>query len=208
MKYLIFLIILLGLGYLKAESSLISQQMTIAQSTSSAIYNRWLKQFGEWDFKKAYQNNGGIGNKEYSFQTNWAILDMIAQDDIVGLEQIYKKLEADIEHNMAFFNGIASPSISFEQQAIDKASIKALSFLLEKSIIDINVTLEDIEEQKEYSLCAYATQKLQDAEAKGDSKAIENYKRILEILQKYYNSKECCGILNHIKDNPPSTKGF
>lgn len=183
MKYFIFFVILLGLvGHIEAKSESSSQQ---AVATQSALYDEWFKQFGEWDFKKAYQSNDSIGNKEYSFQTNWVILDMIAKDDIVGLEQIYKRLESDAEHNMAFFNGIASPSISFEQQAIDKASVKALDFLLKNNIIDISTTIEEWDGQKECSLSAYTIQKLQEAEFRGDSKAIANYKQIVELLLEY-----------------------
>lgn len=35
----------------------------------------------------------------------------------------------------------------------------------------------------------FATQKLQEAKAKGDSKVAENYKKIIEILKQYQNEQ-------------------
>ncbi|MBZ7939795.1 hypothetical protein H2277_08460 [Campylobacter sp. W0014] len=178
-KYITIFIILLGFGCISASP--ISKQTT----NQSIIYNDWFKRHGKWNFKKAYKANKAQGNKGYSFQTNWAILDMIAKDDVVGLKYMYEKLKPDPEHDMTFFNGIAVPSVSYEQQAIDKRSIKALKFLLKNKVIDIKATIEDEKTQKELSLFQYTTQKIEEAKNKKDFKAVSNYKKILEILQSY-----------------------
>lgn len=86
---------------------------------------------------------------------------MIAKDDIVGLELIYKRLESSKDYNMAFFSVVGDPNKPFEKQAIANAIIKALEFLLKNKIITSNAIIEDNEE--ELSLLEYATKKLNEA---------------------------------------------
>lgn len=184
MRYIIFIVTLFIFGY---GETIPNFKSCVIQDTEnqSVLYNKWFKQWGEWDFKKAYQVSNNVGNKEYSFQTNWTILDMIAQDDILGLECLYQKLKSDREHSIEFFNGIASPSVSFEQQCIDKASQKTLVFLLKNKVININATIDDEESKEELSLLQYATQKLHKAQIKKDTKEIQDYQKIIELLKKY-----------------------
>ncbi|BAM12579.1 hypothetical protein HCN_1375 [Helicobacter cinaedi PAGU611] len=147
--------------------------MQSTQNTESDFYNEWFKQWGnhKWNNKSS---NPAATNKSYAFESAYIIIDMIKADDIAGLELIYKALEKDKEHNMAFLNGIIGAP-TFEQQAIDLANAKALKFLLKNHIID-----DDIE-----SLCDYANQKLNEAKSNGDSNAVQNYEKIIEILEKY-----------------------
>ena len=142
------------------------------QNTESAFYNEWFKQWGnhKWNNKSS---NLAATNKSYAFESAYIIIDMIKADDIAGLELIYKALEKDKEHNMAFLNGIIGMP-TFEQQAIDLANAKALKFLLKNHITD------DIE-----SLCDYANEKLNEAKSSNDSNAVQNYEKIIEILEKY-----------------------
>lgn len=150
-----------------------SAHMQSTQNTESAFYSEWFKQWGnhKWDNKSS---NPAATNKSYAFESAYIIIDMIKADDIAGLELIYKALEKDKEHNMAFLNGIIGMP-TFEQQAIDLANTKALEFLLKNHIID-----DDIE-----SLCDYANEKLNEAKSNGDSNAVQNYEKIIEILEKY-----------------------
>ena len=140
------------------------------KDNESALYNEWFKQWGnhKWNNKSS---NPAATNKSYAFESAYIIIDMIKADDIAGLELIYKALEKDKEHNMAFLNGIIGAP-TFEQQAIDLANAKALEFLLKNHIID-----DDIE-----SLCDYANEKLNEAKSNGDSNAVQNYEKIIEVL--------------------------
>lgn len=143
------------------------------QKTKSVLYNEWFKQWGnhKWNNKSS---NPAATNKSYAFESAYIIIDMIKADDIAGLELIYKALEKDKEHNMAFLNAIIGMP-TFEQQAIDLANAKALEFLLKNHITD-----DDIE-----SLCDYANEKLNEAKSSNDSNAVQNYEKIIEILEKY-----------------------
>ena len=81
-----------------------AQDLAHTQSTQrikSALYNKWVKQWGnhKWDNRSS---NPAATNKAYSFESAYIIVDMIKADDIAGLELIYKALEKDKEHNMAF----------------------------------------------------------------------------------------------------------
>lgn len=143
------------------------------QKTKSVLYNEWFKQWGnhKWNNKSS---NPAATNKSYAFESAYIIIDMIKADDIAGLELIYKALEKDKEHNMAFLNAIIGMP-TFEQQAIDLANAKVLEFLLKNHITD-----DDIE-----SLCDYANEKLNEAKSSNDSNAVQNYEKIIEILEKY-----------------------
>lgn len=147
--------------------------------TQSSLYKKWQENWGDYGW-----SNNAIANKTYAFESAYAIIDMIDKDDIVGLEHIYKSLQKDKEHNMAFLSGIIGEP-TFEKEAIDKASFKALEFLLNNGIVKIDAIITDVDARQEYSLTEFTTKKLQEAKAKGDSKAIANYEKILEILKEY-----------------------
>ena len=165
MKKLIFAFMLI-FGY--------AQDLAHTQSTQrikSALYDEWFKQWGnhKWDNRSSIP---AATNKAYSFESAYIIIDMIKADDIAGLELIYKALEKDKEHNMAFLNGIVGAP-TFEQQAIDSANAKALEFLLKNHIAD------------DENLSDYANEKLNEAKSSGDSNAVRNYVKIIEILEQY-----------------------
>ncbi|MGX2973385.1 hypothetical protein, partial [Helicobacter sp. T3_23-1059] len=139
------------------------------KGNESALYDEWVKQWGnhKWDNRSS---NPVATNKAYSFDSAYIIVDMIKADDIAGLELIYKALEKDKEHNMAFLNGIIGAP-TFEQQAIDSANVSALEFLLKNHIAD------------DENLSDYANEKLNEAKSSGDSNAVRNYVKIIEILE-------------------------
>lgn len=141
------------------------------QNTESAFYNEWVKQWGnhKWNNKSS---NPAATNKSYVFESAYIIIDMIKADDIAGLDLIYKALEKDKEHNMAFLNGIIGMP-TFEQQAIDLVNASALEFLLKNHITD------------DENLSDYANEKLNEAKSNGDSNAVQNYEKIIEILDEY-----------------------
>ncbi|WP_295701878.1 MULTISPECIES: hypothetical protein [Helicobacter] len=74
--------------------------------------------------------------------------------------------------------------------AIESAHPQSVQFLLEhkltqkdnKDIYEEQMIEETIEGLTSLHL---ATQKLQEAKAKGDSKAVENYEKIIKLLQEY-----------------------
>ena len=173
MKKLIFAFILI-FGY--------AQDLAHTQSTQkakSALYNKWVKQWGnhKWDNRSS---NPAVVNKYYAFESAYIIVDMIKADDIAGLELIYKALEKDKMPNMALLNGIIGAP-TFEQQAIDSANAKALEFLLKNHIV-IDEVNDDGETK---NMSDYANEKLNEAKSSGDSNAVRNYVKIIEILEKY-----------------------
>lgn len=172
MKKLAFLLV----AFVSVAFGVDTHESTQDSITQSSLYKKWQENWGDYEW-----SNNVIGNKHYAFESAYTIIDMIDKDDIVGLEHIYKSLK-DKEPNMASLNGIVGEP-TFEKEAIDKASFKALEFLLNNGIVKIDVIIIDVDAGKEYSLSEFATQKLQEAKAKGDSKAIANYEKILEILK-------------------------
>ncbi|MGX2985228.1 hypothetical protein ACWIWK_07150 [Helicobacter sp. 23-1048] len=159
-----------------------AQDLAHTQSTQrikSALYDEWVKQWGnhKWDNRSS---NPAATNKAYSFESAYIIVDMIKADDIAGLELIYKALEKDKEHNMAFLNGIIGAP-TFEQQAIDSANVSALEFLLKNHIV-IDEVNDDGETK---NLSDYANEKLNEAKSSGNSNAVRNYEKIIELLEKY-----------------------
>lgn len=155
-----------------------THESTQAPITQSNLYKKWQENWSDYEW-----GNNAIANKHYAFESAYTIIDMIDKDDIVGLEHIYKSLK-DKEPNMASLNGIVGEP-TFEKEAIDKASFKALKFFLNNGIVKIDATITDVDAGKEYSLVEFTTQKLQEAKIKGDSKTIANYEKILEILKEY-----------------------
>ena len=149
-----------------------AQDLAHTQSTQrikSTLYNEWSKQWGnhKWDNRSS---NPAVVNKYYAFESAYIIVDMIKADDIAGLELIYKALEKDKMPNMALLNGIIGAP-TFEQQAIDSANANALEFLLKNHIAD------------DENLSDYANEKLNEAKSSGDSNAVRNYEKIIEILE-------------------------
>lgn len=166
-------------GYARADSVYTPTQQT--HKIQSSLYKKWKQQWGDYQW-----SNNAIGNKSYAFETTYIIIEMIDKGDIDGLSYLYQTLQKDKEHNMAFLNGIIGEP-TFEKKAIDKANFEALEFLLKNNVIDIDTTITD-DALQEYSLPTYATQKLQEAKTKGDSKAVENYEKIIEVLKQYQNA--------------------
>lgn len=175
MKHAIFFLIFLPFGYAKANFTDIHiQQIYKAQSE---LYEKWEKQWGNYEW-----SDNAIGNKSYAFETAYIIIEMIDKDDIDGLKCLYQVLQKDKKHNMAFLNEIIGEP-TFEKEAIEKENVKALEFFLHNGVVENDATIIDIDAGQEYSLLELATQKLQEAKAKGDSKAIQNYEKIIKLLE-------------------------
>ena len=157
---------------------LTSIQALETSRTNINFYDEWFKQWGDYNW-----SNNAIANKTYAFETSYVIIDMIDNNDVVGLKHIYEDLQKDKEHDIIFLNGIIGEP-TFEKKAIDKANFKILKFLLDNSIIDSNVKIID-DTAQECTLLTYTNQKFQEAKSKGDSKSIANYEKMLEILKEY-----------------------
>lgn len=142
----------------------------------SNLYQEWVEQWkGKYETDIYYHQTG----------TPYAIKDMLEQCDILGLTLILN----DIDIREFIFHQ-ASGGVIFLMVAIESAYPQSVQFLLEHKLTqkdnkDIyeEQTIEEIIEG--LTPFQFATQKLQEAKAKSDSKAMANYEKILEILKKY-----------------------
>ncbi|SQB99579.1 Uncharacterised protein [Helicobacter fennelliae] len=142
----------------------------------SKLYQEWVEQWkGKYETDIYYHQVG----------TPYAIKDMLEQCDILGLTLMLN----DIDKREFIFHQ-ASGGMIFLMVAIESAYPQSVQFLLEhkltqkdnKDIYEEQMIEETIEGLTPLQL---ANQKLQEAKAKGDSKAIANYEKILEILKEY-----------------------
>lgn len=142
----------------------------------SNLYQEWVEQWkGKYETDIYYHQTG----------TPYAIKDMLEQCDIRGLTLMLN----DIDTREFIFHQ-ASGGVIFLMVAIESAHPQSVQFLLEHKLTqkdnkDIyeKQTIEEIIEG--LTPLQLANQKLQEAKAKGDSKAIANYEKILEILKEY-----------------------
>ncbi|GAD18557.1 MULTISPECIES: hypothetical protein [Helicobacter] len=142
----------------------------------SKLYQEWVEQWkGKYETDIYYHQVG----------TPYAIKDMLEQCDILGLTLMLN----DIDKREFIFHQ-ASGGMIFLMVAIESAYPQSVQFLLEhkltqkdnKDIYEEQMIEETIEGLTPLQL---ANQKLQEVKAKGDSKAIANYEKILEILKEY-----------------------
>lgn len=142
----------------------------------SKIYQEWVEQWkGKYETDIYYHQEG----------TPYAIKDMLEQCDILGLTLMLN----DIDKREFIFHQ-ASGGMIFLMVAIESAHPQSVQFLLEHKLTqkdnkDIyeRQTIEEIIEG--LTPLQLANQKLQEAKAKSDYKAIANYEKILEILKEY-----------------------
>lgn len=142
----------------------------------SKLYQEWAEQWkGKYETDIYYHQTG----------TPSAIKDMLEQCDIRGLTLILNDIGT-----REFILHQASGGAIFLMIAIESAHPQSVQFLLEhkltqkdnKDIYEEQMIEETIEGLTSLHL---ATQKLQEAKAKGDSKAVENYEKIIKLLQEY-----------------------
>uniref|UniRef100_UPI000DA14351 hypothetical protein n=1 Tax=Helicobacter cinaedi TaxID=213 RepID=UPI000DA14351 len=142
----------------------------------SKLYQEWVEQWkGKYETDIYYHQVG----------TPYAIKDMLEQCDILGLTLMLNDID-----KREFILHQASGGMIFLMVAIESAYPQSVQFLLEhkltqkdnKDIYEEQMIEETIEGLTPLQL---ANQKLQEVKAKGDSKAIANYEKILEILKEY-----------------------
>lgn len=144
MKYILLIMLLLSFEYLLATPNCkphIQQDIL----NVSVLYNKWFKRWGSYHW-----SSNVATNKAYAFETSYAIINMIDENDMAGIKHIYEDLQKDKEHNLIFLNGIIGEP-TFEKKAIDKANFKVLEFLLSNNIIDNNTKITD-DSLQEYTL--------------------------------------------------------
>ena len=142
----------------------------------SKLYQEWVEQWkGKYETDIYYHQVG----------TPYAIKDMLEQCDILGLTLMLNDID-----KREFILHQASGGMIFLMVAIESAYPQSVQFLLEhkltqkdnKDIYEEQMIEETIEG---LTPLQRANQKLQEVKAKGDSKAIANYEKILEILKEY-----------------------
>ncbi|WP_394950838.1 hypothetical protein [uncultured Helicobacter sp.] len=137
-------------------------------SEKSSILQKWQEDWGNYVWGEDPQ-----ANQYYVVETNGAFKDMLRTCDMVGLEKMLyilgkEKLTQQQEAEGSYLDIVLREDIN----------PLVVEFLLDNEII----LFEDL------NLIDYkqlATQKLQEAKAKGDSKAIQNYEKIIKLLQEY-----------------------
>lgn len=102
---------------------------------------------------------------------------MLRSCDMVGLEQMLHTLRKD--EIMSFQRAEGSYLDIVLQEDINPLVVR---FLLDNEII-VFKDLNPIDYKQ------LATQKLQESKAKEDSKAVENYEKIIEVLKQYQNEQ-------------------
>lgn len=145
----------------------------------SRLYQEWVEQWKGKDEIDIYYHQTG---------TPSAIKDMLEQCDIRGLTLILNDIGT-----REFILHQASGGVVFLMVAIESAYPQSVQFLLEhkltqkdnKDIYEEQMIEESIEGLTPLQL---TTQKLQESKAKEDSKAVENYEKIIEVLKQYQNA--------------------
>ena len=174
MKKLIFAFMLI-FGY---AQDLAHTQST--QQTKSALYDEWAKEWRGKEDDVYYYNSG----------TPYAIINMLKQCDIKGLTIMLDELG-----KQEFISMQASGGMIFLIAAIESAQVESVKFLLENKLTyKDNVAqyegsvIDEVYYDKNYvkrTPLQFATQKLQEAKSSGDSDAVRNYEKIIELLEQY-----------------------
>lgn len=137
-------------------------------SEKSSILQKWQEDWGNYEWGEDPQ-----ANQYYVVETNGAFKDMLRACDVVGSEQILHILGK---------NKIISLQMA-EGSYLDIVLQEDINPLVVEFLLDSELILfEDL------NLIDYkqlATQKLQEAKAKGDFRAIQNYEKIIKLVQEY-----------------------
>lgn len=134
----------------------------------SSILQNWQEQWGNYEWGENPQIN-----QYYIVEANGALKDMLRSCDMAGLEQMLHILGKDKIISLQRAEGSHLDIVL--QEDINPLAVK---FLLDNELI----LFEDLNPIDYKHL---ATQKLQESKAKGDSKAVENYEKIIKLLQEY-----------------------
>ncbi|GAB0173087.1 hypothetical protein NHP164001_11030 [Helicobacter trogontum] len=137
-------------------------------SEKSSILQSWQEDWGNYVWGEDPQ-----ANQYYVVETNGAFKDMLRACDVVGSEQILHILGKNKIISLQMAEGSYLDIVL--QEDINPLVVK---FLLDNELIlfeDLN--LIDYKQ--------FATQKLQEAEAKEDFRAIQNYEKIIKLVQEY-----------------------
>lgn len=134
----------------------------------SSILQSWQEDWGNYEWGEDPQVN-----QYYVVETNGALRDMLRSCDIAGLEQMLHRLGKD--EIISFQRAEGSYLDIVLQEDINPLVVR---FLLDNEII-VFKDLNPIDYKQ------LTTQKLQEAKTKGDSKAVENYEKIIKLLQEY-----------------------
>lgn len=137
-------------------------------SEKSSILQSWQEDWGNYEWGEEPQVN-----QYYIVETNGAFKDMLRSCDMVGLEQMLHTLRKD--EIISFQRAEGSYLDIVLHEDIDPLVVK---FLLDNEII----LFEDLNPIDYKQL---ATQKLQEAKAKEDFRAIQNYEKIIKLVQEY-----------------------
>lgn len=137
-------------------------------SEKSSTLQKWQENWGNYEWGEDPQVN-----QYYVVETNGVFKDMLRACDMVRLEQMLhilgkEKLTQQQEAEGSYLDIVL-------QEDINTLAVK---FLLDNEII----LFEDLNPIDYKHL---ATQKLQEAKAKGDFRAVENYEKIIKLLQEY-----------------------
>ncbi|MGX3045616.1 hypothetical protein [Helicobacter sp. T3_23-1056] len=145
----------------------------------SALYNKWAK---DW--------KGREDDVYFYKETPYTIMYMLGECDIKGL-----RLMLDDLGKRGFISMQASGGMIFLIAAIESAKVESVKFLLENKLTyKDNVaeyegwTIDEVYHDENYvkrTPLQFATQKLIEAKFIDDSNAVQNYEKIIEILEKY-----------------------
>ena len=149
------------------------------QQTKSALYDEWAK---DW--------RGKEDDVYFYKETPYTIMYMLGECDIKGL-----KLMLDELGKQEFISMQASGGMIFLIAAIESVQVESVKFLLENKLTyKDNVAqyedsvIDEVYYDKNYvkrTPLQFATQKLQEAKSSGDSDAVRNYEKIIELLEQY-----------------------
>lgn len=134
----------------------------------SSMLQKWQEDWGNY----VWGENPQV-NQYYVVQTNGAFKNMLRACDMVGLEKMLyilgkEKLTQQQEAEGSYLDIVLQEDIS----------TLAVKFLLHNEII----LFEDLNPTDYKHL---ATQKLQESKAKEDFRAIQNYEKIIKLVQEY-----------------------
>ncbi len=127
----------------------------------------WQEHWGDYEWGEPQIN------KYYVVETNGAFQDMIRICDMAGLGQMLHILGKDE------IIGLQRSQGSY----LDVVLQEDINTLVVKFLLDNEIILFEVLNPMNYK--HLATQKLKEAKAKRDSKAVKNYEKIIKLLQEY-----------------------
>ncbi|BDB64063.1 hypothetical protein T36_0510 [Helicobacter cinaedi] len=143
--------------------------------TKTQNYTQWQEHYDGYQW-----GTNAIGNRAYIQESFYTIVEMMLKCDMKGLELIAKSLGEKEFARLQEFQGDLIYS-ALQGEDVPPPPIEPIEFLLKHKLASVSKQgLSATDTPLELT-----TQKLKEAKSKGDSKAIANYEKILELLQKY-----------------------